>query len=116
MTKKEIEPIWNSYLEAYGNVSKDDRERLLRQSVTEDMISLNPGDECQGIDALTKHIEIFQTRMAGAYFKMTKLQVHHNQLLSEWTLFKGDDAAIATGHTHARLNEQGLITELCGFF
>ena len=116
MTKREIEPIWSSYLEAYGHVSKEDRERLLRQSVTEDIISLNPGDECQSIEALIKHIEVFQTRMAGAYFKVNNLQVHHDHLLSEWTLFRADNAAVATGHTHARFNEQGLVTELCGFF
>jgi hypothetical protein len=116
MSKKETGAIWNSYLEAYGNVSKEDREQLLRQSVAHNVISLNPGDECQGIEALTKHIEVFQTRMAGAYFKMNKLQVHHDHLLSEWTLFNGDNAAIATGHTHAKFNDEGLITDLCGFF
>jgi ketosteroid isomerase-like protein len=115
MTTKEIAPIWNSYLQAYGNVSTEDRERLLAQSVTDNVISINPGDECQGMEALIKHIEVFQTRIAGAYFKANKLQVHHHHLLSEWTLFKGD-VAIATGHTHAQINDKGLITDLCGFF
>jgi hypothetical protein len=116
MTKSAMEQIWKDYLDAYANVSPEERNRLLRQSVSDDVESSNPADEAKGFDNLVAHIEQFQQRLPGSYFKNNKLLVHHGQLLSEWTLYKSDDSAVTTAHTYARFNEQGRLTHLTGFF
>ncbi len=116
MTKDAAEQIWKSYQDAYGNVSPEERERLLRQSVSDDVVSTNPGEETQGFQSLLTHVAHFQQRMPGAYFKNNKLLFHHGQVLSEWTLYKSDDTPLRTANTYGLFDEQGRLKQLTGFF
>lgn len=116
MTKDVVEQVWKTYLEAYGNVSVEDRKRLIEESVSDDVVSENPGDEAHGIEALIAHIEKFQQRLPGSYFKLDKLKFHHGQALAEWTLYKADGDPVTTAHTYGILNEQGRLRKLIGFF
>jgi hypothetical protein len=111
-----LQQIYNSYLGAYSDIEPTERERLLRQSVTDDVISINPEGESHGIGDLVKHIEQFQKQKPGARFKSNKLIAHHDQFLSEWTMYCKDGSAVATAHTYGRFDEKGLITYLIGFF
>ena len=111
-----LQQLWKAYLDAYSEMATDERERLLRQSVTDDVVSTNPTGEVQGLANLMEHIRQFQQKSPGAYFNSNTLLAHHGQLLSEWTMFKKDGAKITTAHTYARLNGQGRITHLTGFF
>jgi hypothetical protein len=116
MTREVVEKVWNLYLEAYGDVSIEDRKRLFGESVSDDILSENPGDEAHGIDALIAHVEKFQQRLPGSYFKMNKLHFHHEQALADWTLYKADGTAITTAHTYGVFNEEGRLNKLIGFF
>ena len=116
MTKDTLQQTYNSYLDAYSDVTADERERLLKQSVTHDVVFTNPTGDGQGFGTLVEHIEQFQKRSPGAYFKSNKLLAHHGQFLSEWTMYKKDGSEVTTAHTHARFNEQGRLTHLVGFF
>jgi hypothetical protein len=116
MTKITAEQVWNAYLEAYGNVSKEERRRLLTESVSNDVLSTNPGDETQGLESLVAHVEQFQQRLPGSYFKINSLKFHHEQTLAEWTLYKADGAAVTTAHTYGAFNDQGRLNKLIGFF
>jgi hypothetical protein len=116
MTKDAVEQVWNSYLEAYGNVSTEDRQRLLTESVSHDVLSTNPGDETQGLEALVAHVEQFQQRLPGSYFKINSLRFHHEQVLTEWTLYKADGTAVTTAHTYGVFNDQGRLKKLIGFY
>jgi hypothetical protein len=116
MTKDAVEQVWNSYLEAYGNVSVEDRQRLLTSSVSNDVLSTNPGDETQGLEDLLAHVEQFQKRLPGSYFKINSLKFHHDQTLTEWTLYKADGTAVTTAHTYGAFNDQGRLKKLIGFF
>ncbi len=116
MTNATAEQIWTSYLDAYSNVSIEKRKRLLRQTVSDDIVSTNPSEEIHGLESLRAHIEQFQQRLPGAYFKLNRLFVHHGQVLSEWTLYKSDHTALRTAHTYGRFNSEGRLTHLTGFF
>jgi hypothetical protein len=116
MTKDAVEKVWNCYLEAYGNVAKEDRLRLLTESVSNDILSTNPGDETQGLESLVAHVEQFQQRLPGSYFKINSLKFHHGQTLTEWTLYKADGTAVTTAHTYGVFNEQGRLKKVIGFF
>ena len=116
MTKDTLQQTYNSYLGAYSDIGATERKRLLQQSVTDDVISVNPNGESRGLDNLVEHIEQFQKQKTGATFKSNKLIAHHDQFLSEWTMYGKDGSAAATAHTYGRFNEQGLITYLIGFF
>jgi hypothetical protein len=116
MTIDTLQEIWNSYQAAWANIAPEERERLLRQSVTDDVAFTTPTGEGQGFGTLVAHVAQFQTQFSGAYFKSNKLVSHHGQLLSEWTMFSKDGAEILTAHSYARFNEQGLLTHLAGFW
>lgn len=116
MTKEVAEQVWNAYLEAYGSVSAEDRKRLLGESVSDDVVSENKADEMHGIDALVAHIEKFQQRLPGAYFKIDTLKFHHGQSLAELTLFKADGGEVAKAHTYGVFNDQDRLKKLTGFF
>ena len=116
MNTEALQQLWKSYLDAYSDVPANERERLLRQSVTDDVVFTGPQENDKGFDKLVQHIGQFQKKSPGAYFESNNLLTQHGQLLSEWTLHKKDGTKIATGHTYARLNEQGRLTHLAGFF
>lgn len=116
MTKGAVEQVWNAYLEAYGDVSGEDRLRLLKESVSDDVLSTNPGDETQGLENLVAHVERFQGRLPGSYFKINSLKFHHEQVLTEWTLYKADGTAVTTAHTYGVFNDDGRLKKLIGFF
>jgi len=116
MTKDAVEQVWNAYLEAYGDVSTEDRRRLLTESVSKDVLSTNPGDETHGLENLMAHVVQFQNRLPGSYFKINSLKFHHEQVLTEWTLYKADGTPVTTAHTYGVFNEQNRLKKLIGFF
>ena len=116
MTREAVEQIWKSYLEAYGNVSTEERKRLLRECVSDSVVSTNPGEQTKSFESLVAHVDQFQQRIPGAYFKNNKLLFHHEQLLAEWTLYKRDDTPLRTANTYARFDDQGRLAEITGFY
>jgi hypothetical protein len=116
MTIESLEQIWKSYQGAWADIEIVERERLLRQSVANDVVFTSPLVEGKGFGNLIAHIAQFQERFPGAYFKSNKLLSHHGQLLSEWTMYNRDGSEFLTAHSFAHFNEQGLLTHLAGFW
>lgn len=116
MTKDAVEKIWKDYLKSYSDVSSDERQQLLQATVSEDIISSNPGEESRGLEAVIAHVNQFQQRMPGAYFTLNKLFFHHDQVLAEWTLFKSDATPLRTAYTYGLFNDQAKLKQLTGFF
>ena len=117
MTTDVLRHHWACYLAAYGSVAADERERLLQQSVADDVVFTNPGGEGKTRAELISHIEDFQKKMPGAYFKTDKLLVHHGEMLAMWTMHKkDDDAPVATGYNFVRPDAEGRFRYMAGFF
>jgi hypothetical protein len=57
LTIEALQQIWKAYLNAYGDVAADERERLLRQSVTDDVVFTGPNEDDRGFGKLVEHIE-----------------------------------------------------------
>ena len=93
---KDVQHTYDSYLDAYRDIGPAERDRLLRQSVTAEVVSVNPNGEGLGFDNLVEHIQQFQERNPGAYFKANKLLTHYEQFLSEWTMYSKDGAVVTT--------------------
>ena len=116
MTLETLQQIWKTYQDAWADIAVDERERLLRQSVTDDVIFTAPPYEGQGLGNLVKHMEQFQEQIPGAHFKTNKLLTQHGQLISEWTMYNKDGSVFLTSYSYARFNEQGRLTLLAGFW
>ena len=116
MTMEIVEQRWNAYQMAFGPVDAGERQRLLEECVAENVAYSNPDGQGEGRKDFTLHVADFQQQFPGAWFRGNKLIVHHGQLLAEWTMFNGDGTEFLTGNSYARFNEQGLLTEVAGFW
>ena len=117
MTTEALKQRMSSYQSAYApDVPLAERDRLVRQSVSDDVAFFTPMTDGRRIDNLIEHVGRFQHINPGKYFTSGDLVAHHGQLLSEWTLHDKDGAAVSSGHTYARFNENGRLTHLIGFF
>jgi len=57
-----LQQLWKSCLDAYSDIPPDKRERLLRQSVTDDVVFTGPKEDDQGFGKLVEHIGQFQKK------------------------------------------------------
>ncbi len=116
MTDNDLQSIFTNYLDAFAAISQAEQERLLRSSLAEDVVFTNPGVQGRELRNLLTHIEGFQRRFPGHRFRMNWLRQQHGQVLIEWTQLNQDGSELVTGHSYARLNEEGRIAHLAGFW
>ncbi len=116
MTDDALQAVWTTYQDAWAAIPNEERERLLRASVAEDVVFTSPNAEGQGMERLLEHIAEFQRHFPGAYFRSKPVVQQHGQMLSEWTMFARDGSATLTAHSYARFNEAGRLTWLAGFW
>ena len=116
MTGTELQAVFQAYLDAFAATSPAEQERLLRSSVAEEVVFTNPGVDGHGLADLLNHIGKFQMRFPGHRFRVDWFRQQHGQLLAEWTQVSADSIDLVTGHSFGRLNEQGRIAHLAGFW
>ncbi len=116
MTDKELQTVFQAYLDAFAATSPAEQERLLRSSVVEDVSFTNPGADSRGLPNLLNHIGKFQMRFPGDRFRVNWFRQQHSQLLAEWAQISADGVDLVTGHSYGRVNEQGRIAHLAGFW
>ncbi len=116
MTEEHLQQLWKSYQDAWADVSSTERERLLRASVSEDVVFTSPNAEGRGFGKLIAHIEDFQQQFPGAYFRSNRLLEQHSQLFSEWTMFNREGSEFLTAHSYAHFNDEGRLKHLAGFW
>jgi hypothetical protein len=51
-----------------------------------------------------------------SHFELEPYTIHHDQLLSAWSLVGHDGAVLLTGHNYARVDRDGRIAHTAGFF
>lgn len=116
MAHDTLEQKWNAYLAAYGPIASEERERLLEQSVSEDIVFTNPGGSGSTRGGLITHIENLQKKIPGVYFCTDKVFAHLSELLAIWSMYKKDGTKMATGYNYVQLDEQGRFSHMAGFF
>lgn len=116
MTTHNHETLWNAYMEAFGAVDADARERLLKQSVSDDVVFTNPGGEGKTREGLIKHIQDFQNKMPGCHFKTDRLISNHGECLAVWSMYKQDGARVTTGYNFFQSGADGRFSYMAGFF
>ncbi|MBY3246269.1 nuclear transport factor 2 family protein [Rhizobium laguerreae] len=112
----QLERNWNIYLSSYSDISDSERERLLQESVSDDLVFTNPGGQGEHRTGLIAHIQNFQKKMSGYYFSTEKVFVHHGELLAIWTMHKPDGSKVATGYNFVRPGADGRFAYMAGFF
>ena len=116
MTDNELRNTFENYLNAFAAPSAAEQERLLRSSLAEDVAYTNPGVEGRGIRNLLSHIDGFRKKFPGGRFRMNWLRQQHGNVLLEWVQLDVNGSELVAGHTFGRLNEEGRIIHLAGFW
>lgn len=116
MTSYTPEAQWNAYMAAFGTDMSPERDRLLAQSVADNVVFTNPGATGTGRAALSDHIAHFRAHMPGMVFETDKVYVSSGELLAVWTMYKGGHVHVATGYNFVRLDETGRFSYMAGFF
>jgi hypothetical protein len=116
MTTYSPEEQWHAYMAAFGATESDERDRLLQQSVSDDVIFTNPGGSGKTRTDLSAHIVDFQTKMPTMYFRTDKVHLSQGELLAIWSMYKSDHTKVATGYNFVRLDEDGRFNYMAGFF
>nr|WP_299291627.1 nuclear transport factor 2 family protein [uncultured Mucilaginibacter sp.] len=116
MTENKSRLVFEKYLEAFAKESPAEQEQLLNCSVAEDVVFTNPGVDGRGRTTLLTHANSFQKRFPGGYFRVNWFRQQHGQLLAEWTQYDQQGCTLFTAHSYARLNEEGLLVHLAGFW
>ncbi|MEA9389798.1 nuclear transport factor 2 family protein [Acerihabitans sp. TG2] len=111
-----IQELWATYSNAWREVSSQERGRLLKSSVADDVTFTAPGTSGRGVADLISMLEEFQRTYPGAYFDTTVLIVQNNQLLATWSMLDRTGAVILNGNSYARWGEGERIVHLAGFW
>lgn len=116
MTEINLQQLWKNYQDAWADISLEERKRLLHASVNMNVTFTSPVGKGQGYDNLVAHIANFQTQFPGAHFRSNQLFEQNSQLLSAWTMFNQDGSEFLNGHSYARLDDEGHLVHLAGFW
>jgi hypothetical protein len=116
MIESKFRIVFEHYLEAFATASPAEQEELLNSSVAEDVVFTNPCVEGRGRSTLLAHASSFQKRFPGGYFRVNWFRQQHGQILSKWTQYDQQGSALFTARSYARLNEDGLLIHLAGFW
>jgi hypothetical protein len=116
MHAKTLEQHWNAYMAAFNATADTERDRLLEQSVADDVLFTNPGGEGGGRAGLSAHIAKFQQGNPGSYFTTEKLYAQADKLLAVWSMHKPDGAKVATGYNFVQPDRDGRFSYMAGFF
>jgi hypothetical protein len=116
MTDNRYRIVFEKYLNAFAQDSPVEQEQLLNSSVAEDVVFTNPGVNGRGRSSLLAHASSFQKKFPGGYFRVNWFRYQHGQLLSEWTQYDQQGTALFTAHSYGRLNEEGFLIHLAGFW
>ncbi|WP_109311535.1 nuclear transport factor 2 family protein [Ruegeria sp. AU67] len=111
---------WQQTIADYGaawqQADQGQRLDLLTKCFAEDGIYVDPTAEVNGRSNLCDHIgEVLQS--SGGRVELTSNpNNHHDVVHFTWRMVGPDGTIMVTGHDFVRLNEQGKISHLAGFF
>ena len=112
----QIKQSWEAYTNAWADIDPTHREQLVKMSVSDDIDFSNPLIAGRGRVELINAMAQFQKQFPGARFGENTCIIHHEQLLSSWTLYGKDGSVLLTGHNYARSNGEGRLVHMAGFF
>lgn len=116
MHTEALEQNWNTYIAAFNTAGESERDRLLEQSVGDDVVFTNPGGEGKSRAELSAHIGKFHKGNQGTYFTNDKLYAQADKLLAIWSMHKPDGTKVATGYNFVRPEQDGRFSYMAGFF
>jgi hypothetical protein len=114
MTDKRV-AIYDTYLSAWSAIPDEERRRLLRESVTEDVVFRNPMQTRAGLDDVVKHLEGFQQRSPNGSFVSVAMLGWENNALATWQFVDAEGERGFTGFDVLHFDGKGHIASILLF-
>ncbi len=114
MSDKRVQ-TYDLYLAAWSAVPDDERARMLRESLPEQIVFTNPQQTRHGLSELAEHLEGFQVRQPGGSFRQNSMVGWGNYALAEWQLVDAKGEPGFSGYDVLTFDEQGLISTILLF-
>jgi len=114
MTDKRV-ATYDIYLSAWSAVPDGERRRLLRDSVTDDIVFTNPMQTRVGLDDVVKHLEGFQQRSPNGKFIAIAVLGWENNTLATWQFVDAEGKPGFTGYDVVRFDDLGRIKSILLF-
>lgn len=114
MTDKRV-ATYDTYLSAWSAIPDEVRRRLLRESVTEDVVFRNPMQTRVGLDDVVKHLEGFQQRSPNGSFVSVAMLGWENNALATWQFVDAEGKRGFTGFDVLHFDDRGRITSILLF-
>jgi hypothetical protein len=106
---------YDTYLSAWSAIPDSERRRLLRESVSEDIVFTNPLQARAGIDGMVAHLEAFQHRSPNGKFVSLAILGWDNHALATWQFVDADGTRGFTGYDVVSFDDQGRIATILLF-
>lgn len=106
---------YDLYLAAWSDVPDEERARMLRESLSEQIVFANPQQIRHGIGEVIEHLRGFQKRSPGGSFRMNNMVGWANNGLAEWQLVDAAGSAGPSGYDVVTFDERGLISAITLF-
>ena len=113
-----IDGLVDKYCNGWSSNSAEERERLIRETLTEDAIYSDPRVNCLRISELLNHISSVHTSRPGAkVLRTSKVDIHHGFARFNWRVFLSDGSALPESVDIVELNADGSrFQKILGFF
>lgn len=103
------------YLAAWSAVSDDERKRLLRESLTDNIVFTNQQQTRHGLSDVAEHLKGFQAKMPGASFRMNNMIGWKNHALAEWQMVDAKGEPGFSGYDVLTLDDRDMIEGILMF-
>lgn len=114
----ELENLVDAYCEGWSSASAAERERLIRETLTEDATYSDPRTSVLTLSSLIEHIARIQRARPGAKVRRTSaIESHHGVARFSWDVQLPDGTTMVEGVDFIELSAAGTrISRVVGFF
>lgn len=106
---------YETYLSAWSAIFDDERAKLLRESLSEDIVFTNPAQTRRGLADVAVHLQAFQQRSPGAAFRMNEMLGWENNAIAIWQFVDAQGQPGFLGYDVLAYDGQGRIKSILLF-
>ncbi len=119
---KKLEPMsdpriktYETYLAAWSAVPDNERAKLLRESLSEDIVFTNSTQTRRGLADVAVHLQAFQQRSPGGSFRLNEMLGWENHGIATWQLVDAQGQPGFWGYDVLAYDGQGRIESILMF-
>ena len=106
---------YRTYLSAWSAIADDERARLLRETLSEQIVFANPLQTRRGLADVAAHLQVFQQRSPGGSFQMNEMLGWDNHGIATWQLVDAKGQLGFWGYDVLAFDAQGRIESILLF-